>query len=159
MNPVYEIQLKPADTLAAMVTQKPPADCRFEVRPCAHQLVHAERIKAALQQRRQQPAHNAKNYFGQQRGLVTVSFYAGFRRVPDRDIVHYWLVRCQCGEYEIRSHVALRKHREFDACDKCKHNDYLRFKATGRNYLIEAKAEIEKAESRNLERQNYEKPN
>lgn len=57
-----------------------------------------------------------------------------------------WVVRCVCGDYEVRRHKSLAKHRAFapdDACFECRHVRALRVR--GAKPLTKKRREAEEA--------------
>lgn len=122
--------LEPVDKLAAIVTQKASWFNRHDYESSPGQKAMASRIQTSLQQRRKSPVNGAKNYIGQRRGRVTVVYYAGCRKDSQMETIHYWLVRCICGTYEIRLSRSLAKNKGNDACDKCKHDKWLQYIAS-----------------------------
>lgn len=116
----------PVDKLARIVTQSATPIHQWNPKSSPGQEAMAARIQTALQQRRIKPSNGAKNYIGQNQGKLTVVYYAGNRRANDGEVMHYWLVRCNCGEFEIRRHIALARKKPDDACEKCKRLSFLK---------------------------------
>ena len=71
------------------------------------------------------------NMIGQKRGKLTIVGYVG-RKKKSGNNYHYWLVRCNCGKYEIRNGQNFRrqqkKDNQDDCCQICRHLQYLKNK-------------------------------
>ena len=50
------------------------------------------------------------NYAEEQFGRLTVIAYSHKRKSRRNGTIHYWIVRCSCGEYEMRSQKTLKRY-------------------------------------------------
>lgn len=63
-----------------------------------------------------------KNLIGMIRGKITVIGLLEYHK----EMKSEWLIRCECGNYEMRKHRTLLKQSViYDSCEKCKHLHHL----------------------------------
>jgi hypothetical protein len=138
----YERPLNPVDKTAALVIQKASHIHRFNDTSLAHkqQECFKTRISEILAKLKIPSIPSTiKNFTGKRYGRIEVIAYSHLRvkmKKSGRDPIHYWVVRCDCGEYEMRRHTALnrkdRGERDNDECMHCKRLDFLKRNAAYR---------------------------
>lgn len=137
MTKTFDIPRDPADRLAAIVTGPAEELGRFEDKSNVRldQRQFDDRIKSVLAGGGMRMPKETTNYKGVVNGRVTIIAYSHNRKPnPKRDRIHYWVARCVCGEYEMRSHVSLRRagNSEIqDMCSLCRRLEHLRWVASG----------------------------
>jgi hypothetical protein len=62
--------------------------------------------------------------------LVVVGYFGNHRKRGPQ-----WVIRCACGDYEIRNGSTIKKWRGTDMCQVCGHNGQMRSKASSRAYF------------------------
>lgn len=87
------------------------------------------------------PAHlarelpeNVPDKRGKRRGRMTLvayctqSLYDGGGDVNLQRIMHRWIARCDCGNFEVRNYFSWWKNRKMDdRCQECCHNESVKF--------------------------------
>lgn len=120
---------EPVDLLAARVV-RPATWIEKFVHPPNNQTPHEPRIQNLLRCGFKTPPAGVPNRIGFKRGRLTVVSYSHrvLRENPNADTKHLWLVRCACGNHELRTqHSLSRKNKQGrDQCDNCHRNDWLR---------------------------------
>lgn len=124
---MYTVVREPIDRMAGQVVQ-PSRNGRFYVTSQVgqHQLKFKERIAGILASPHTSrvPRH-ATDFTGEKFGRLTVISYSHTKKKRCEGNVHYWVVRCACGEYEMRKHTSLNAHAKGAAgegmCAHCWH--------------------------------------
>ena len=133
---IYQTSQEPVNKTAKIVTSKASLLNRAVdlANPVNHQLAFKTRINEVLT--RQNPARMPrviKDWTGTQLSRITVIAYSHSRWKKGDGNTHYWVVRCACGEYEMRKHSSLNRSlakQTEDMCEQCKKAEHLRYTAS-----------------------------
>lgn len=140
---IYSRPRTPVDRVAARVVQ-PSRGGKFQESPRTgqQQQQFGERIRELLvHQYVLRPPPDVTDFTGREFGRVTVVTYSHTRWKKNEGNLHYWMVRCACGEHEMRKHTKLNAHArgtaKEDMCERCKKLFQLRrydeYRRTGKN--------------------------
>lgn len=116
----------PVDRLASIVTSPTPKWAKPITSKRGSQDDFREQISWVLRHPSVSAPSNVKDWTGVKLGRISVVAYSHARRLNDGDIRHYWVVRCSCGEYEMRRSESLAKLSPHQMCKKCEKNEWLR---------------------------------
>ena len=137
----YHYLLKPVNTDTAKLLNRAPSWARHDEDQIDQEQFRVQ-IEATLRgenQKKPDDLTNRADPKGSRCGRITVIKYSHSVKASKKDRCHYWLVKCDCGTYEIRKHSTLgRKDRQSDMCEQCKRNESLKRTAEseGRRSLI-----------------------
>lgn len=87
------------------------------------------RIAQVLASPSTQPPRDCKNWTGFVKDRITVVRYS-HRRFKGKESISYWVVRCVCGNYEMRKNISLGHKKSHAAmCEQCKAMEVLKRRA------------------------------
>ena len=131
---IQELGSQPVNQTAARVIAKAGPLGKFETstQTGVQQEQFQRRIKEVLAHQNIKPMPTlAKDWTGRKFGRIEIVAYSHSRYKKKKGIIHYWIVRCACGKYEMRTHITLGKmcqshgHGKDIPCEHCKQTEYL----------------------------------
>lgn len=118
------IQRDPVDRMAALVTSRAPESCRWSFEKSQQQMRFTEQLRTALA--RPQPPRDVKDRRGFKFGRLTVVAYSHDGRqhkakgaVKSHGRRRFWVVRCSCGNFEMRSLESIQRASPESMCEEC----------------------------------------
>lgn len=130
----------PIDRTAAIVTSKAAEINKFQFQPRGHD-IEAEKINVAAALKSPMPPRHIPDRRGEKFGRVEIVAFShvgkvrpgspGKRKSRGHGTIKYWVIRCACGNHELRSSIskALTKKPANAMCNECSFVEHLKYTA------------------------------